>query len=95
MVVDALKVAGHLTLVDSAVTILVNSGEPGLVGSGGESLGNEAVEEGLELSGGEDTVMIRIELSEDSSGKCVPVRHGYLVRRYLLNYKLLRIVALY
>jgi len=74
-IVDGLEESSQLSKVDSAVAILVDGLEPCCVFTGGETLGNEAIEEGLDLGGGEGTVLIGIELVEDSLGEGVPVRH--------------------
>lgn len=76
-IVDGFEESGQLGQVDSAVAILVDGLEPCFVLTGGETLGNEALEEGLDLSGGEDTILIGIELVEDGLGEGVPVRHLY------------------
>jgi len=89
-IVDGLEESSQLGKVDSAVAILVDGLEPCFVLTGGETLGNEALEEGLDLIGGEGTVLIGIELVEDSLGEGVPVRHLYCFEDIFLFINLIK-----
>ena len=74
-IVDGFEEPFHILVVNSTGSILVDGREPCLVLAGGETLGNEALKEGLELFGVEGAVLIGIELIEDGLGEGVPVRH--------------------
>ena len=91
-IVDGFEESGQLSKVDSTVGILVDALEPSFVLSGGETLGNEAFEEGLDLFGGKVSVLIGIELFEDGLGEGVPVRHLYFFEDIFLFIILIKLL---
>lgn len=81
-VVDGSEVSSELVSGNAAVLVLVDGGEPSDIAITSEAEvsagGDEGVEPGSELSGGEDTIMVGVVLVEDGVSNSGEVSHVFI-----------------